>query len=352
MLDGGALEKIVRRIVVLGATGHFGRAAAEQLRELGLPFKTASRRGHVDIRVDANDAASIRSAIDRDDIIVDAAGPFYRRSMTLIETAIDFGFDVVDLNDDLRYAERVIELAPRIESAGIRILSSASTVSAMSAAVIAQSDIERPQKLTAFLVPASRHTANGGAALSLLRSVGGRVRARCDGRLQDFAGWRYPRSFDMPPPVGPVCGRLFESADAVHLPRIWSSLRDVAMYVDTNTAGLNSLLDLAARSAAVRRVMEWGAPWGTRIARVFGSAAGGVGYEIEGTGGQVERYALVAGRNGFITAVAPAILAAQAIAEDRFAHRGLVSPDQHVEPHILFNFLKSKGIELSEGMEE
>jgi hypothetical protein len=241
----------------------------------------------------------------------------------------------------------VIALAPRIESAGIRVLNSASTVSAVAAAVIGQSGIERPRQLTAFLAPASRHTANAGAALSLLRCVGGRVRVRCDGRLVDFPGWRYPRSFDMPRPLGAVCGRLFESADAVHLPRIWPSLRDVAMYVDTNTPGVNALLDVAARLAGVRRVLEWGARWGTIVARICGSAAGGIGYEIKGGSGQVERYALVSGKNSFITAIAPAILAAQAIAEDRFGQRGLVPPNRHVEPQVLFDFLKSKGIRMT-----
>jgi hypothetical protein len=337
----------VKGIVVLGGLGHFGRTAVETLRELGLDIKTASRRDAADIRVDANDSASMRTAIAPEDIVIDAAGPFHGRSTALIEAAIDVGFDVIDLNDDLSYAERVIELAPRIESAGIRVLNSASTVSAVAAAVIGQSGIERPRQLATFLVPASRYTANAGSALSLLRCVGDRVRVRCDGRLHDFPGWRYPRSFEMPPPLGAICGRLFESADAVHLPRIWPSLRDVAMYIDTNTAGLNALLDLAARSSAMRRFLEWSARWGTSVARILGSAAGGVGYEIEGAGGQVERYAMVGGKNSFIVAVAPAVLAAQALAEDRFAHRGLVAPDRHVEPYELFTFLKSKGIRMT-----
>jgi hypothetical protein len=342
----------VRSIIVLGGLGQFGRSAAESLRALGVPVKTASRRAGADIRLDANVASSIRAAIKPGDIVVDAAGPFHDRSTVLIEAAVSIGFDVIDLNDDLTYARCVIDLAPQIEIAGIRVLSSASTVSAVAAAVIAQSGIERPTSAAAFLVPAARHTASAGTARSLLRCVGSRVRVLCDGRLQDLPGWSNPRPFHMPPPVGDICGRLFESADALHLPRIWPSLRDVAMYVDTNAPGLNSLLRVAARSAAFRGVLERSARWGTIVARIFGSAAGGIGYEIEGRGGQVERYALVAGKNSFLTAVAPAILAAHAIAEDRFACRGLVPPERHVEPDSLFTFLQSKGIELNVGLEE
>jgi hypothetical protein len=343
-LDGRALEKAVKRVIVLGGSGHFGRKAADELLRLDVPVQTAARRAPADLQIDANNPATIRAALRPDDLVVDTAGPFHTRSTALVEAAIDIGFDVIDINDDLQYAEAMLALAPRIESAGIHVLSSASTVSAVAAAVVRHSGIARPRSVTACLVPASRRTANTGAALSLLRCVGGRVRAFCDGRLQDFPGWSYPRRFDMPPPLGTICGRLFESADAFYLPRIWPSLRDVAMYVDTNTPGANTVLRAAARWPAVRRLLERQVDWSTRLARTFGSSSGGIGYEIEDGAGRVTRCAIVSAKNSFLAAIAPAVLAAQAIAEDRFAARGLVLPDRHVEPPELFAFLQSNGI--------
>jgi hypothetical protein len=152
----------------------------------------------------------------------------------------------------------------------------------------------------------------------------------------------------MPPPIGPICGRLFESADALYLPRVWPSLRDVAMYVDTNTRGVNTLLRLAARSPVARRLLERQVRMATWFARWFGSSAGGIGYEIEDAGGRIARYAIVSEKNSFVAAVAPAVLAAQALAEDRFPCRGLVLPDRHVEPFELFAFLQSAGITIRE----
>ena len=165
---------------------------------------------------------------------------FTPASTALVEAAIDIGFDVIDINDDLRYAESMLALAPRIDAAGIRVLSSASSVSAVAAAVVATAACIRPRRVTAFLAPASRHTANAGAALSLIRSVGRPVRVFRDGRCKSASAGATRRRFRMPPPLGTIHGRLFESADAVHLPRIWPTLRDVAMYVDTNTPGVNS----------------------------------------------------------------------------------------------------------------
>lgn len=334
----------MNRVIVLGGLGQFGRTAAEQLRRFGISTLIASRSAAADLQVNANEPASIRAAFGPGDIVLDAAGPFFDRSTALVEAAMEIGFDVIDINDDLRYAESIVALAPQIDRTRIRVLGSASSVSAVAAAVVRYSRISRPRSVAAFLAPASRRTANAGAAMSLLRCVGRRVRVFCDGRLEEFRGWSYPRRFRMPLPVGMVCGRLFESADAVHLPRIWTSLKDVSMYVDPNTPGANLFLQAAARSTLVRQVLQRQLRIGTWFARLFGSSAGGIGYEIEGAKGKVARYAIVSAKNSFITAVAPAVLAARAIAEDRFPHRGLVLPDRHVEPAELFAFLESLGV--------
>jgi hypothetical protein len=280
--------------------------------------------------------------------VLDAAGPFHDRSTALIEAAIETGFDVVDINDDLAYAEKVLALESRIDSAGIRVLSSASSVSAVTAAVLRHSGVTGPTRITSFLAPATRHTANVGVALSLLGSVGRPIGVYRNGGRHLVSGWSEPRRFAMPPPLGTICGRLFESADTLWLPRIWPTLRNVAMYVDTNTAGGNALLQFAARSHAVRHLIQRNIGLGTWIARRFGSPAGGIGYEIEDGGGRIVRCAITSAENSHVVAVAPAVLAVRAIVENRFTATGLIPPDRHVEPAELFAFLKSIGITLSE----
>jgi hypothetical protein len=148
----------------------------------------------------------------------------------------------------------------------------------------------------------------------------------------------------MPRPLGMIRGGLMETADASYLPRIWRSLRNVAMCVDTNTPGVNMLLRLAARRPRLRRLLEQHVRWGSCLARLVGSSAGGVGYLIEGASGEISRCAIVSRKNSFITAVAPAVLAAHAIFQDRFPHQGLVLPGSQVDPSELFTFLERSGI--------
>jgi saccharopine dehydrogenase-like NADP-dependent oxidoreductase len=339
------MTKSAKRVIVLGGLGQFGRTAAELLRNLGIEPVIASRRGKAQLRVDADDAASVRTALRAGDIVIDTAGPFHSRSLALAGAAISMGFDLIDLNDDLDYAERMLTLGARIEAGGIRVLSSASSVSAVSAAVVRRSGVESPVRVSAFLAPATRHTANAGTARSLIRSVGRPIRIFRDGKLQIIKGWKEARSLVMPEPLEKVAGRLFESADALYLPRIWPSLREVTMYVDSKTPGANLLLSLAARSPAVRKLMETQIGLGTWFARRFGPSVGGIGYEIEKPNGKVFRYAIMAEKSSFITAIAPAVLAAQAIVEGRFEARGLIPPDKHVDASALMTFLQSRGIE-------
>lgn len=338
----------VKRVVVLGGLGQFGRTAVKQLRAMGISAKIASRSAQAEIRIDANDPVSIRAVLAEGDLVVDAAGPFHLRSTALLDSAIEIGFDVVDINDNLTYAETVLARSERIARAGIRVLSSASSVSAVAAAIVRQSGVRTPVRATGFIVPGSRHTANAGSALSLLQSVGRPVRALREGELRTVRGWAEARRFVMPEPVGPIRGRLFETADSVYLPRIWPSLREVDTYVDTNTPGVDTLLRLGGRCPRIRRLLERWVRLGTWTSRQIGSTAGGLGYEIEGADGEIKRFAVLSGKSGSLTAVAPAVLATRAIVEGRFEGRGLVLPDGHVEPAELIAFLERWNLTVAE----
>ncbi len=338
------------RTIVLGGLGSFGRTTVLELRAMGIEPLVASRGAAADLRVDANDLDSIRAALRADDLVIDTAGPFQERSLALIEAAMEVGFHVIDINDDLGYAERVLELEHRIDAAGVLVLSSSSSVSAISATVVRlsgkASTTTGPVRVSTFLAPATRHTGRPGSALSLIRSLGRPIRTRRGGELVTRRGWSEARRFPMPPPVGKIRGRLFESADAVHLPRIWNSISTVEMFVDTNTPGFNFLLDVAARFPALRRVMERRVEFGTRLSRLLGSAAGGLGYEIESGTGEIARSAIVSKDRGQITPISTAVVAARRIHSGDLAGGGLVSPDRHVEPGELLEYWEANGIEL------
>jgi hypothetical protein len=331
----------VRRVVVLGGLGLFGGAAVERLRADGLDPVILSRRTGIDVE----NAASLRARLRPEDVVIDAVGPFQDRGLTLLEVALDLGCDIVDISDSLDYAERLLGQRDRIERAGIRVLTGCSSVSAITAAFVQLSGLRTPLRMTAVLAPASRYTAHPGAAGSLLRAVGRPVRLRRDGRLITRIGWTETRTVELPEPLGPARAFLFESADALLLPRVWPSLACVEFFVTTGVLGLDRMLSLAVRWPIVRAFVRSGHRRALPLVRVVGRRVGCLAAEVAGVDGVPVRLAVVARKRGELTAIVPAVLAARAIAEGRFAARGFVDAASHVAPKELLEYLTHIGIE-------
>jgi len=336
----------VRRIVVVGGTGFFGAAAVERLRADGLQPVVASKHSKADLQLDVNSRASVKSALRPFDVVLDAAGPFQARTTALLEAALETGFDVVDLSDSLEYAEKIEGLRLRIEAAGIRVLTSCSSVSAISAAAVHLSGLPKPVRLAVCLSPASRFSASHATALSLLNSVGVPIRVFRDGRLARVLGWRETRTIAMPLPTGRMRGHLCSSTDALLLPRIWPSLRRIDFYVDGGPPPVAWALSLACRFAWGRGLVKTTLPAGLAVARLIGSKTGCLAFEIEDADRRVWTLALVSSRKGYVTAVIPAALAAGAIARGRFPQQGLIPPDRHVDPAALLDELIRLGFDV------
>jgi len=332
------------RLLVLGAHGFFGRAALHRLRADGLQPLAAARRLGLDIQVDVEDPASLRAALQPGDVLLDTVGPFQERTTALVEAALEMGCDLVDIADSFTYVARLLTLEPRINASGIRVLTASSSVSAIGAACVRLSGIEAPVRVTGRLAPAARYASTPGSGASLLRSVGQPVFVIRDGALTQRTGWRDTHDFEMPPPIGRTRGYLFETADALTLPRRWPSLRTVDFYVDSRVPLLNHFFSLAARSRPLWLLASRLLGLGLRFARAFGSPTGCLAFEVEAPDSRVVRRALIAAENGYFTPIVPAVLAARALVEGRFAPTGLVPPDQHVDPHALLAYLESLGI--------
>ena len=333
----------MRRVVVLGGTGFFGAAAVAELQAVGVPATTAARHD-ADLTVDAESADSLRRALRPGDVVLDAAGPFQARSTGLAEAAIEVGFDVVDIADSSAYVRRLLPLAERAAAAGVRILPACSTASAVSHAMVAWST-EAPVRLTAFLVPTPRHTAVSATAASLLSTVGGPVTVLRDGAPRTERGFGSSRRW-MGPPLGRRRGWLFDTPDAVLLPRSHPTLRTVEAYVDPNAPGLAAALALAARAAPLRAAIRRAMPVALPLVRRLGGAHGGFGCEVEDADGHIERLVLTAPRDAYRLAVIPAALAVRALAAGRVQHTGLLAPHEQLDVVGLLAELRRCGFDL------
>lgn len=334
------------RILVVGGRGFFGAAAVQLLRRHGEQPVVGSRRPGADCRVDAEDPASLRAALRAGDVVIDAAGPFQRRSPLLVETALAAGCDVIDLADSLSFALAMRRLAPRIERAGTRVLTSCSSVSAVTAALVRTLAVAAPTRISAFLAPATRNTSTAATAQSLFASLERPIRLLRGGRLVERRAFSATSRFDFAPPVGTVEARLGESPDAVTLPPVWPTLREVDFWVDTRRRLLNAAFAAAARHSALRRLLRGVQPAGRRVAKWFGARAGGFAVEVEDASGARHAAGFVHATHSYLVAVAPAVLAATAIRARTFTASGLVAADRQVDPEALVDYLRRAGVQL------
>lgn len=327
----------LRRIVLAGGSGFFGRTVAALLRAEGIEPTIPERSA-----LDVEEPRSLRSVLRPGDVVIDAAGPFQARTTTLVEVALALGVDVIDLNESLGYAKRIAALAPRAAASESAVLSSCSAVSTVAAALVRLSGIERPPRVSALVAPASRETAHPGTLRALLASVGAPIEVWRDRRFARAVGWRESRRFALPSRRA----YLVESVLSLDLPRLWPSLEVVDCWTDTSTLGANALLSLVSVVPALRRLALRALPLGALLARLLGTYRGAFALEVAGEAGSVVRLALTAARGSYRIAAAPAVLAARALSEGRSGQRGVVPPDRHVELGELLAYLGRLGIQL------
>ena len=330
----------MRRVIVLGGTGFFGRNIVDLLRERGIDALAASRSARTGLQLDAEGPAGLSAMLRPRDVVVDAAGPFQARTAALLDAAIERGCDVVDMSDSLRYTRLVYAREAAIAAAGIAVLTSCSSVSAVLAATVMASGIARPKHVRAFIRPASRETSHAATVRAFLASIGRPIETFEDGRLRGIIGWRLSRPF---PGNGRRSG-VVESAAALTLPRAWPSLRDVEVYVDPNLPpAIAAGLDAVAHAPQLYGAMLDMLPALLATGRLLGSGSGAFAVEVEGNGERFTRI-LSARRRSYLTAVLPTVLAATALAAERFTDRGIVPAPRHVDPEELFRELRRFGI--------
>ena len=328
----------MRRVLVVGA-GFFGGLVTRRLRDDGIAPLVATRRG-ADVRLDAEDDASVAAVLREGDVIVDTAGPFASRTTRLLRAAIERRCDVVDLAESLAWSEAVLALDARAAENGVRVYPACSAVAAVTGACIRASGIAAPESVDQFLAPASAETASPATVRGFVRSIGLPIRTLRDGRIVTVRGYVETRAF----PAGPHRGGIVENAGAVLLPWAWPTMRRADLWVDPNTPLAQAALGVAARHDRIASLARSLAP---RIgAGPLASRAGEYTVAVS-DGARAIAFRLSAPRGSYLIATEPAAIVAAELARRRPLRGGVMLPDAQVEPETLFERLRSLGIDIA-----
>lgn len=195
-------------VLVVGGYGGFGRRLVTLLLESGEAevyvagrsyakaealCTTAPQRLRPVVLDRASDCRAILEDV-RPDMVVDAAGPFQiygNRPYRLVEDCIALGIDYADLSDGREFVCGVSDLDAAARTAGVAALAGASSVPALSGAVI-DALVERAggiESIEIGITP-SGHVLMGPSVIrAILSYAGQKVDVREDGRRQVRRCW-------------------------------------------------------------------------------------------------------------------------------------------------------------------
>lgn len=195
------------RVVLIGATGVFGSRIARRLvgdARFGLVIAGRHRPALEEARVTLGDASVQVAELDvmaadlrarlvalRPALVLHAAGPFQAQDYRVAEACLDAGSHYVDLADGRDFVAGIRHLDARARAAGKVVLSGASSVPALSAAVVdaLASRFARLDVIESAISPGNRTPRGEATVAAILGYCGRPVRVWREGRWQSLPGW-------------------------------------------------------------------------------------------------------------------------------------------------------------------
>jgi hypothetical protein len=285
------------RIVVIGGYGFFGRRLVGRLAgEEGLHIVVAGRsgaagRGFVETLRPGAQARLANAALDvhaagiaqalaalAPQAVVHTGGPFQGQHYRVAEACIDAGAHYIDLADGREFVAGIGRLGPRATSAGLAVISGASSVPALSSAAadLLARGLVRVRRIDIGISPGNR-TERGLSTVRSILGYCGKALPAVGGERR--FGWSGSRRHLYPPPVGSRLLSPCDVPDLQLLPARYAGTPTVSFGAGLELALLHRGMNAMAMLARLRVVNDWSAYAGVlkRVADAFkrlGSDAG------------------------------------------------------------------------------
>ena len=293
-------------VLVLGGYGFFGNRISAALastaslrvliggRDPGRATAAAQALGlqpEQAVALDAHDSnlgASLRRL--QVDVLIHTAGPFQGQEYSVARAAIEAGCHYVDLADGRQFVTGIGALNSQALAAGVTVISGASSVPALSSAVVDRY-LSRFRRLDAIRMGISSGArAPGLATVRGVFSYGGKpIRSWQDGAWVDAYGWLDLCRHEFPLPLGKRWVGSCDVPDLEFFPRRYPTVRtvsfqagfasDLGHLVVWGLAGLvraGIVRDMAVFARPLNRLSRWMEP--------IVSDKGGMFVTLEGEG--------------------------------------------------------------------
>jgi hypothetical protein len=301
------------RVVVIGGTGAFGARVCRLLArhaEITLLIAGRSRRAADELAAELGrlhrrgDIAGVRLDLDAagwaDDLarlrpkaVIHTAGPFQSSDYRVAEACIRLGAHYIDLADARAFVCGVGVLDAAARAAGVLVTSGASSVPALSAAVVDRlvAGLPRVDAIDIAITPGN-HAPRGRATVAAILSYVGRpLRLWRDGAWTDGIGWQDLHRRAVTLSDGATLGRrwfaLCDVPDLALFPDRYGARQRVAFHAGLELALLHLglwLLSWPVRWGWLRALTPWAGAlrWLAEGVRWVGSDRGGMLVDVAG----------------------------------------------------------------------
>ena len=330
------------RVLVLGGYGHFGGRISRALSadpsiDLTIAGRDAARAGAFAaplgasaVGIDHRSAGfAQRLAEIRPDLLIHTAGPFQGQDYSVAEASIAAGVHYVDLADGRAFVCGIDRLDARARERGVLVVSGASTLPAVSSAIVDAlcGAVPGLERIEISIAPAQR-IPRGEATLAAVLTYCGKPLTRLeDGRWRTVRGWQAIRRHAYRT-LGTRWMAACDVPDLDLFPRRYPGLRTVTFDAALELWPLQWGMWLMAAVSRLGLVRDWSRYAGQlrRLAALFdhfGSDRGGMQVRLRAPSGGVDCELMAPdGRGPEIPAI-PAVILARKLAAGRLAARGV-----------------------------
>jgi hypothetical protein len=193
----------MNKVLVLGGYGGFGGRLSRRLAEQGWRVLVAGRDAEAGRAFCAQVSGTEAVVVDRNaplapvfaellpDLVIDAAGPFQSSGYQVPDACIEAGISYIDLADARSFVTGIRTLDQRAKEAGVFVIAGASSVPALSGAVIRElaGSMSDVRSVDVAISASNRATAGPSVAAAILSYVGKPVRLWRGRRWVEATGW-------------------------------------------------------------------------------------------------------------------------------------------------------------------
>ncbi len=252
----------------------------------------------------------------RPKVVINTVGPFQTADYRVAQACIEGGAHYIDLADSHAFVAGIAQLDEAARAKGITIISGASTVPALSGAVVAESGLT-PTAVRIGISPGNKAPHGPALVDAILSQAGKPLPVLHAGRSTKVPGWgemhRRRIRTDRDHGLGKRWLSACDAPDLVLLPQVYPSLRSVEFYAGLELSVLHVglwILSLPVRAGWLKSLLPLRKPlrWIADRLKVLGSDRGGMLVDVEGTDSEGQpkayRWRLIAerGQGPFIPA--------------------------------------------------